>query len=145
MNFSLSFSYKEGSNCTPRIRPRMLSGPVSMGSVAADIYLFTPGSLFNQIQFTDYVIEGMPIAPFLGQFGSLGNASSVDDLNNGSGWIAQQTATGWSTLHTRTVSPSSSGRSVSESSSTVSANAKTTNLNSCEGKDSLSGNCGSLE
>ncbi len=65
----------------------MLIDPANKpGIIAADIYLFTTESPFNQVQFTSYVIEGVPIIPFLG---STGNYSSVGGLINGSEWMAQ--------------------------------------------------------
>lgn len=64
----------------------MLTGSVNTGVVVADIYLFTTDSPFNQIQFTAYVIQGIPIVPF---FGSMGNSSLAHDTTNGSARIAQ--------------------------------------------------------
>lgn len=47
------------------------------------LYLFTTTSAFNQIQFTDYAIQGVPIVPFVGQGVSEGNSSLVGELGNG--------------------------------------------------------------
>lgn len=60
----------------------MLIGPVNMGTVAASIYIFTTKSPFNQLQFANYVIQGTPIVPFLGQLRSVGNDSSAGDSSN---------------------------------------------------------------
>ncbi len=65
----------------------MLIDPANKpGSTAAGIYLFTTDSPFNQIEFTSYVIEGVPIVPYLD---STGNYSSAGGLTNGSEWMAQ--------------------------------------------------------
>ena len=63
----------------------MLIDPVGMETEAAGIFLFTTDSPFNQIQFTFYMIEGVPIVPFLG---STGNSSSARGLTNDSAWMA---------------------------------------------------------
>ena len=52
--------------------------------VAAAIFMFTTGSLFNQIQFSDYAILGTPIVPYFGQLGSVGNGSWAGGLLNNS-------------------------------------------------------------
>ena len=120
----------------------MLMDLVSMsGTIAAGIYLFTTDSPFNQIQFTSYVIDGLPIIPFLG---STGSYSSAGDLTNGSEWMAQQT-TGVSSPLIRSPLPSSSGIPGQDSTSLVSANSQNVTLNSCDGEESLSGGCGPVE
>ena len=75
----------EGSIYSKHVRsiPQMLIIPVSMG-VAAGIYMFTTDSPFNQIQFSDYVLLGTPIVPFLDQLGSVRNDSSGVGFINGS-------------------------------------------------------------
>ena len=63
----------------------MLISIVITETVVAGIFVFTTNSPFNQLQFTDYVIEGTPIIPFVG---SVGNSSLTGDITNGSAWVA---------------------------------------------------------
>lgn len=52
--------------------------------VAAAIFMFTTGSIFNRVQFSDYAVLGTPIVPYVGQLGSVGNGSSADNFLNSS-------------------------------------------------------------